>query len=131
MGFPFGFLQFQATGVSVAGWANLDVILPSAQRKSHWNCGPPPDNAAPNRYELLHYHRSLPGAEIWPKVSYAQVRLFLKDGSKGDHGSAADGIIAGLGAPSGRMMAGMTVNPTSVCFGFIRAGMGALAGGCC
>lgn len=127
VGFPFGFLQFQVTGVSVAGWANLDVFLPPAQLQSYWNYGPTPDNATPNWYEFVHYHPSLPGAEIWPKGNYVQVRLFLKDGAKGDHGLAADGIITGLGGPSGQLMAGMTVNPTSVSFGLIRAGMSALA----
>lgn len=127
VGFPFGFLQFQVTGVSVAGWANLDVFLPPAQLTSYWNYGPTPDNATPSWYEFVHYHPSLPGAEIWPRGSYVQVRLFLQDGAKGDHGLAADGIIAGLGAPSGQLLADIGVTPTSVSFGLIKAGMSALA----
>ncbi len=122
VGFPFGFFAFTIRGVPAGGWANLDMFLPPAQLTSYWKHGPTPDNATPHWYEFVHYHPALPGAEIWPRSGYVQVRLFLQDGAKGDDIPTPDGMIVDQGGPSGQLVAGIAVEPTSLDFGLRALG---------
>lgn len=117
VGFPFGFFTFTILGAPVGGWANLDMFFPPAQLTSYWKHGPTPDDVAPHWYEFVHYHPALPGAEIWPKSGFVQVRLFLQDGAKGDDVPTPDGMILDQGGPSGQLAAGIAVDPTSLDFG--------------
>jgi len=127
VGFPFNFFNFQIHGVPAGGWVVLEMFLPPARLTSYWNYGPTPEDGNPNWYNFPRYHLGLPGAEILPGSGHVLVRLVFKDGARGDHDLASNGVVASLGAPSGQLTAGMTVNPTSVSFGLIRAGMSALA----
>lgn len=126
VGFPFGFFAFTIEGVALGGWVNLDMFFPPSQLTSYWKHGPTPDNVAPHWYEFVHYHPALPGAEIWPKSGYVQVRLFLQDGAKGDDIPTPDGMIVDQGGPSGQIAAAISVTPTALDFGLLRAGQDAI-----
>lgn len=126
VGFPFGFFAFTIAGVNPGGWANLDMLFPPSSLHSYWKYGPTPDDSSPHWYEFVHYHPALPGAEIWPKGGFVQVRLFLQDGAKGDDVRAPDGMITALGGPSGELAAEISVNPVSLDFGLLRVGQDAV-----
>ncbi|HPC82026.1 MAG TPA: choice-of-anchor D domain-containing protein [Thermoanaerobaculaceae bacterium] len=126
VGFPFGFFAFTIQGVALGGWVNLDMFFPPSQLTSYWKHGPTPDNVAPHWYEFVHYHPALPGAEIWPKSGYVQVRLFLQDGAKGDDIATPDSMIVDQGGPSGQIVAAISVTPTALDFGLLRAGQDAI-----
>lgn len=126
VGFPFGFFAFTIAGVNPGGWANLDMFFPPSSLYSYWKYGPTPDVSSPHWYEFVHYHPALPGAEIWPKSGFVQVRLFLQDAAKGDDVPAPDGMIIALGGPSGELGAEVSVNPVSLDFGLLKAGQDAV-----
>ena len=123
--FPFGFFVFTVEGLDPAACTIVDLYLPPSNLLSYFNHGPTPDDQDPHWYEFVHYHPALPGAEIRPGDAYQQVRLFLCDGQTGDHVMGEDGKIVGLGGPSGSLIAGIAVDPTSLLFDEIPAGTSA------
>ncbi|HHQ49343.1 MAG TPA: hypothetical protein ENK19_10745, partial [Acidobacteria bacterium] len=121
--FPFGFFEFTIEGLDPGACTTLDLFLPPSELTHYYKYGPRPDDPTPQWYDFVHYHPALPGAEIWPRDGYVQIRLFLCDAQLGDDVVATeDGKIVDAGGPSGTLAAAITVAPTSLAFDTIPAG---------
>ncbi len=91
---PYGFLDFQVTGVDPGGAVTVDLIMPDGSLvNSYYRYGPTPDDPTPHWYEFG--FDGATGAVIDGNV----IHLHFVDGLRGDDDLLADGKITEPGAP--------------------------------
>ncbi|THB78879.1 MAG: IPTL-CTERM sorting domain-containing protein, partial [Desulfobacteraceae bacterium] len=93
--FPYGFFQFDITGLTPGQSTTLDLILPgTAAISTYWKYGPTPGNPVDDWYDFL--FNGITGAN----VSSTLVSLTLVDGGRGDDDLSANGVITDQGGPA-------------------------------
>ena len=94
---PYGFFEFQVTGLPAAGAAIVDLHVPDGTLvNSYYKYGPTPDQQTPHWYEFNWDETTGTGAKIEGNV----IHLYFRDGSRGDDDLTVNGVIVEPGAPA-------------------------------
>ena len=94
--YPYGFFEFELTGVTAGEATTVELLLPTGASPplTYFKFGPEPKNPAPHWYEFL--FDGTTGAQILSD----RVVLHFVDGSRGDADLTANGTITDPGAPA-------------------------------
>ena len=110
--FPYGFFEFNVTGVAAGSATRVTLYLPIGEAPTtYWKYGPTPSDPVSHWYEFL-YDGST-GAEI----NGNEITLHFVDGQRGDDDLTADGVIIDQGAPgASNAPASTTRSSSDSCF---------------
>ncbi len=103
MVFPYGFFEFQVSGIISGGAFSLILSLPEGMSvETYWKYGPTLGEPTPHWYEFMYDGQT--GAEIDGNI----ITLHFVDGLRGDDDLKADGIVIDPSAPAGPPIGGYT-----------------------
>jgi YD repeat-containing protein len=96
--FPYGFFEFDISGMGTGGCTAATLYLPlTPWLSTYYKYGATPDNYTLHWYDFM--YNGTTGAEILHEASRTRVVLHFCDGQRGDDDYASNGLIIDQGGP--------------------------------